>query len=209
MAFYKSVHLQPNTTAYFWKIDESYDTLITSVILKDVSLARLEQMKSKSHQNGFLAVRMLLQHIGYSDFDLYYDAFGKPHLKDKTFISISHSHGFSCIAISDENIGIDLEILKEKTLKIAPRYMDITHLHQLSEKEQLIKATIIWGIKESVFKIKNEVGISFIDHIFEEPFSYQDKKTNVKLLLNSKTEHFKIIFDSIEEYIFVCAFQTK
>lgn len=207
MPFYKSIELQSDTTAHFWKIDEEYNALFRSVILKDVSLARLEQMKSESHQKGFLAVRMLLQHLGYTDYDLYYDESGKPHLKDGKHISISHSNLFSCIAISDQNIGIDLEILKEKTLKIAPRYMDVKHLENLSKKEQLIKATIVWGIKESVFKVKNQVGISFLDHIFEDEFSIEDKKTTVQLHFENQIEHFSIAFDSIEEYIFVCAFQ--
>lgn len=207
MAFHKSIELKPNTKAYFWKIDEEYNTLFRSVILKDVSLARLEQMKSESHQKGFLAVRMLLQHLGYNDYDLYYDEYGKPHLKDGQHISISHSNGFSCIAISNQNIGIDLEILKEKTLKIAPRYMDVKHLENLSENNQLVKATVVWGIKECVFKIKNQIGISFLDHIFEDEFSLEDKKTTVQLHFENKIEHFLIIFESIEEYIFVCAFQ--
>lgn len=207
MAFHQSIQLTPTTTAYFWKIDEDYNTLFRSVSLKDVSLTRLEQMKSESHQKGFLAVRMLLQHLNYSDYDLYYDEFGKPHLTDNKNISISHSNDFSCIVISDQNIGVDLEILKDKTLKIAPRYMDVKHLENLSKNDQLIKATIVWGIKESVFKIKNQIGISFLDHIFEDSFSLEDKKATVQLHFNNQTEYFTILFDSVEEYIFVCAFK--
>ena len=86
----------------------------------------------------------------------YYDEFGKPHLNDGKHITISHSHEFSVIVISDEVIGADLELLKEKTLKIAPRFMEIFHLENLSYEEKMRKATVIWGIKESVFKIKNE-----------------------------------------------------
>lgn len=209
MAFHQSIPLTPTTTAYFWKIDEDCTTLFRSVSLKDVSLARLEQMKSESHQKGFLAVRMLLQHLNYSDYDLYYDEFGKPHLTDNTNISISHSNDFSCIVMSDQNIGVDLEILKDKTLKIAPRYMDIRHLEGLSETDKLIKATIVWGIKECVFKIKNQIGISFLDHIFEDAFSLEDKKATVQLRFNNQTEHFTIFFDSVEDYIFVCAFQNQ
>ena len=89
MAFYKSIEIKPKTDIYLWKITEDFNTLFREVQLKDVSLARLEEMKSESHQKGFLSVRMLLQHINHSDFDLYYDAFGKPHLKGEKHISIS------------------------------------------------------------------------------------------------------------------------
>jgi hypothetical protein len=46
-------------------------------------------MKSEMHQRAFLSVRMLLQQVGHTDFDLYYDAFGKPHLKERITFSIT------------------------------------------------------------------------------------------------------------------------
>jgi len=209
MPFYKAIEIQPNATLHLWKITEDFNTIFREVKLKDVSLSRLEGMKSESHQKGFMAVRLLLQHLGYSDFDLYYDEFGKPHLKDGTHLSISHSHDFSGVLISDENVGLDIEQLKEKTLKIASRYMEVKHLDNLSEADQLIKATVIWGIKETVFKVKNEVGISFIDHIFEDDFSLSDKKCTVELQFNTTVEHFNVFFDLIENYVVVCAFCAK
>ena len=59
----------------------------------------------------------------------------------------------------------------------------------------------------SIFKIKNEVGISFLYHIFEDNFRFNDKKVTTTLKFNNKEEKFKIQFDSIEDYIFVCAFE--
>ena len=208
MPLLKTIALNDYTQLFVWKITETFGELFSSVALKDVSLARVESMKSESHQRGFLAVRKLLMEAGYSDFDLYYDEFGKPHLKDGKHISISHSNDFSVIVLSDVNVGADLEILKEKTLKLAPRYMDVSHLNNLSKSDELIKATVVWGIKESVFKIKNEIGISFKDNIFEDDFNLEDKKCGVSLQFNDKIERFNIVFEFIENYVFVCAFSS-
>jgi 4'-phosphopantetheinyl transferase len=208
MPLLKTIALNDYTKLFVWKITETFGELFSSVALKDVSLARVESMKSESHQRGFLAVRRLLMEAGYSDFDLYYDQFGKPHLGNGKHISISHSHDFSVIVLSDVNVGADLEILKEKTLKLAPRYMDVSHLENLSKSDELIKATVVWGIKESVFKIKNEIGISFKEHIFEDDFNLEDKKCSVSLQFNDKTERFNIVFEFIENYVFVCAFSS-
>ena len=208
MPLLKTIALNDYTQLFVWKITETFDELFQSVALKDVSLARVDSMKSESHQRGFLAVRRLLMEAGYSDFDLYYDEFGKPHLGNGKHISISHSHDFSVIVLSDANVGADLEILKEKTLKLAPRYMDVSHLNNLSKSDELIKATVVWGIKESVFKIKNEIGISFKDNIFEDDFNLEDKKCGVSLQFNDKTERFDIVFEFIENYVFVCAFSS-
>jgi phosphopantetheinyl transferase len=208
MPLLKNIALNDYTKLLVWKITETFDELFSSIALNDVSLARVEIMKSQSHQRGFLAVRRLLMEAGYSDFDLYYDEFGKPHLGNGKHISISHSHDFSVIVLSDVNVGADLEILKEKTLKLAPRYMDVSHLENLSKSDELIKATVVWGIKESVFKIKNERGISFKDNIFEDDFNLEDKKCGVSLRFNDKTERFNIVFEFIENYVFVCAFSS-
>lgn len=219
MPFYKEIIINSNTVVYFWKITEDINWFKEKALLNEKSLSRLKTMQSVSHQKGFLAVRMLLQHNDLTDFDLYYDAFGKPHLKVesqklkvenleldiKKYISISHSHEFSCICISNKPVGIDVEICKEKTLKIASRYMDITHLDNLTVADKIKKATIIWGIKESIFKLKNEKGISFPKHIFERPFKLEDKKGTAQLIFNNNTEDFQFQFDTIEEYAFVCA----
>ena len=209
MPLHKIIHINETTTAYFWYITEDVTSLFRAVSLKDTSLFRLEGMKSEEHQRGFLAVRMLLQHLGYTDYDLTYDEAGKPHLNDGKHISISHSHEFSCICISDELMGIDLEKLKDKTLRIAPRFMEVKHLENLSVLEQMEKATVVWGIKESIFKIKNEKGISFPEHIFEDEFCFSDGKCSAELHFNNTIEKFNIQFYKVEDYIFVCAFPNK
>ena len=215
MPLYKVVLLSKTTKLYLWKITEDLSELRSQIRLKNSSIARLESMKSESHQKGFLAVRMLLQHNEYDDFDLYYDAFGKPHIKPQgcfvkdVEISISHSNDFSAIVISQEKVGLDLEQIKDKTLRIAPRFMDVSHLDNLSKEEKIKKATVIWGIKESIFKIKNEQGISFPNHIFEDDFSLEEKKSKAILKFNNREEVFNIIFDTIEDYVYVCAFEEK
>jgi phosphopantetheinyl transferase len=212
MPFFKEIHINEHTTAYFWKISEDIDWLFENVQLNEKSSCRLETMSSVEHKKGFLAVRMLLQHTGFTDFNLFYDEFGKPHLKtedgrrkmEEKHISISHSHEFSCICISNQCIGIDLEKRKEKTLKIAPRFMAVSHLENLSESDKIAKATVVWGVKESVFKLKNEKGISFPNHISESPFHLEDKKGKAQLHFNEIAEDFEFQFDFVEDYVFVC-----
>jgi phosphopantetheinyl transferase len=215
MPLHKVQIVSKTAKLYLWKITEDFDTLFNQVRLKPSALVRMKNMKSQSHQKGFLAVRMLLQYNNYTDFDLFYDEFGKPHIIspgcniNDLQISISHSNDFSAIVISEQKVGLDLEQLKEKTLKIAPRFMDVSHLEGLSYDEKIKKATVVWGIKESIFKIKNEKGISFPNHIFENDFTFEDKVATATLKFNDKEEKFIIQFDSIEDYIFVCAFEEN
>lgn len=217
MPFFKEININEQTTAYFWKITEDLEWFFENIPLTEKSVSRLETMNSMEHKKGFLAVRMLLQHVGFTDFDLFYDEFGKPNFKDKSkkikgkslepciqHISISHSHEFSCICISHQSIGIDLEKRKEKILKIAPRFMDVSHLDHLSEEDKIAKATVVWGVKESIFKLKNEKGISFPNHISETSFGLLDKKGKAYLNFNEIAEEFEFHFYEVENYIFVC-----
>ncbi len=207
MPLHSIINHNSNTQIYVWKIEETFEDLFDEVILNDLNLIRLQTMKSEQHKRGFLSVRKLLQHSGYNDFDLFYTPDGKPNLKDGKHISISHSHEFSAIIISNEITGIDLELCKDKVLRIAKKFMDVSHLDELSEAEKIKKATIIWGVKESVFKIKNQKGISFPDHIFESPFGLEDGKCKATLRFNDQIESYKVFFETIQEYVLVYAFK--
>jgi 4'-phosphopantetheinyl transferase len=209
MPLHSIINHDATTTIYTWKISETFDALFSEITLNENSQARLQSMKSEMHLRGFLSVRKLLLEAGYSDFDLFYDASGKPNLVDEKRISISHSHEYATLIISDKTVGVDLEIQKEKILKIAPKFMDSCHLENLSQDDQIKKATIVWGIKEAVFKIKNQKGISFPDHIFESEFNLNDKKTKAQLRLKNEITNFEIHFKEIENYILVYAFEDK
>jgi phosphopantetheinyl transferase len=167
-------------------------------------------MKSEIHQRAFLSVRKLLQIAGFTDLDLYYDAFGKPHLNGDKHISITHSHEFSAIIISDETVGIDIELQREKIIRIADKFCnsEFQYLEPNNKEEYIQKLTVIWGAKEAIFKIRNEKGISFKNHIFVTDFSLISKKNNAKLYFNDLVTEFDIHFEEIENFTLVYVFQT-
>src|SRR6056300_1354202 len=100
MALYKTLTVNKTTKVLIWKIEESIAELKENTQLSKKSETRLNSMRSELHQKGFLSIRHLLKNVGYTDFDLVYDAFGKPHLKDGKYISITHSFTFTAIIIS-------------------------------------------------------------------------------------------------------------
>lgn len=211
MPLYQKISIDSNSVILIWKITESFNDLFRVVSMKDKSLARLKGMKSESHQRGFLAVRMLLQEAGYTDFDLYYDEFGKPHLKGGKNISISHSYDFSVIMLSDKNIGIDLELRRDLIKKIARKFADEPFVYECENNsaEYISKLTVIWGIKEAVFKVRNEAGISFKDHVFARPFEMNQLKTTALLDFNETKQEFEVHFTEIENYTLVWLWESN
>ncbi len=183
MPLHKIITPNSSTKIYIWKIEETFEDLFDQVVLNDINLIRLNTMKSEMHQRGFLSVRKLLQEAGYADTDLHYNQDGKPHLKDNKFISISHSSQFSTIAISDKPIGIDIELAKEKVLKIASRFMNISHLEDLSVSEKLEKPLLCGVLKSLSSKLKMKKELVFPTIFSKILFYYQTKKQRHNCLL--------------------------
>lgn len=206
MPLYKIIQYSPTTKILIWKITESFQELATQLILEPSNQLRIKTMKSEMHQRAFLSVRKLLQEINHTDADLFYDQFGKPHLINENHISITHSHEFSAIVISNQKVGIDIELQREKIIKIANKF-SVEKIDEKIKQNHIKKLTVIWGAKEAIFKIKNEKGISFKNHIFIEPFEIKDKKTSATLNFESISKQYPIYFEEIENYTLVCAFE--
>ena len=213
MPLHKVIYLSNNAKLYLWKITEELEVLSKDVLLKDSSIKRLESMKSESHRKGFLAVRKLLEHLEYSDFDLYYDEFGKPHFIDEKQISITHSHHFSAIIVSNEAIGIDIEMQRDIILKIAHKFVNDEELERLQKtdlNDYIKKLTVKWGAKEAIFKIKNEKGISFRNHIQVAPFELNQTQTTADLNFNGAEQKFNIHFSELDtNFTLVYAFENN
>ena len=91
MPLYKTLTINEKTKVVIWKIEETIEDLLNGILLSENSETRLYSMKSEIHQKGFLSIRHLLKEFNIQDVDLQHDEFGKPHLKDGRFISITHS----------------------------------------------------------------------------------------------------------------------
>jgi len=211
MPLFKTIHFNSATQIFVWKVTESLEQLNNEVQLNDKNCIRLEGMKSELHQRGFLSVRKLLQTAGYTDFDLYYDEFGKPHLNDDKYISITHSHNFSAIIVSDETVGIDIELQRPKITRIAHKFVDeeYSFLDENDLDAYVKKLTVIWGAKEAIFKIRNEKGISFKDHIKVMPFRLNDAKAKAELHFDGIVVEYELRYEEMEGFGLVYAFQRE
>ena len=207
MALYKTLTVNKTTKVLIWKIEESIAELKENTQLSKKSETRLNSMRSELHQKGFLSIRHLLKKVGYTDFDLVYDAFGKPHLKDGKHISITHSFTFTAIIISDDlHVGIDIEKQRDKILKIAHKFTPIEEYKTIANHDALIsKLTIVWGAKESLYKIYGKKKLRFLHHIYIEDFKFADEKTSGEIRYNGEKMTYEIAFLEFEGFTCVYA----
>lgn len=206
MPLYKRITVDEHTNVFIWKVEESLEWLSNGIELTPTCRQRVEGMKSEIHRRGFMSIRHLLAEAGYVDHDLYYDNMGKPHLKDGRNISITHSFNFTGIIVSSKRVGIDIEMQREKILKIANKFTPLKEYHTVANEEALIrKLTIVWGGKESIYKMFAEPGLGFLQHINITDFDFDDKSTTGKVFFNGKTSRYYMEFLEFEGFTCVYA----
>ncbi len=210
MPLYKTITANPHTKVFIWKVEEDLEDLCEGIQLTDHCQNRVDGMKSEIHRRGFMSIRHLLAEAGYVDADLFYDELGKPHLKDGKNISITHSFNFTGIIVSDEKVGIDIEKQRDKILRIANKFTPLKEYHTLANEDALIrKLTIVWGAKESVYKMYAEPGLGFLQHINVTDFDFEDNKTTATVLFKGRKSFYEMEFLEFEGFTCVYGWVTK
>ena len=204
MPLYKRIQASTDAQILVWEILEPKQDLLKGLDLKDSSKKRVASMRSELHQRGFLSVRHLLREAGYTDQDLFYTSDGKPNLKDGKYISITHSYTFSAIAISNNEIGIDIEKNREKIIKIGSKFV-ADEYDFMAEENVVDFLTVVWGAKESLYKIHPDGGLLFKHHLPIEPFKLIDKKTKGWIKKDDFNKVYQIYFEKFKGFTLVYA----
>ena len=209
MPLYKTITVDQDTFVAIWKVEESEEDLWNNVELTQHCQGRFDGMKSQLHRRAFLSIRHLLAHYGYTDADLIYDEHGKPHLCDGKYISITHSHNFTGLIISTGmEVGIDIEMQRDKILRIAHKFTPLEEYRTMANTAAVIrKLTIVWGAKESLYKILSEKGLSFLNHIDVKDFSFEAYGTTAQINYQGDTSVYQIRFLEFEN--FTCVYALK
>ena len=195
-----------NTIVGIWKITETLDNLSKSVSLSSTSKELLKNRKSRVHKLQFLSVRAILLELGYSVDSLSYQD-NRPILNDNKKISISHSNLFSCVIISDLKVGIDVQKTDHKINTVAKKFIGYETLYL--DVDDFKRMTIIWNIKESIYKIANINGLDYKTHLLVVPFNLCDNFTYSWLIYKNLKERYASYFFTIENYSFAYLIHTN
>jgi len=205
MPLYKNIKPTSYTSIFVWNIEESFDELLVNTPLTERSEKRLLSMKSELHQRGFLSVRHLLKEAGFNDYDLFYTENGKPHLKNGKRISITHSFTFSALIISDVEVGIDIEKNREKIKIIQHKFVNFERGFIHEDDDYIEQLTVIWGAKESLYKIYPHGGLTFKNDIDINSFQIADKKTTGFIKVKDWDKIYDIYFEQLDGFTLVYA----
>lgn len=162
MPLLKTIQIDQNGRVFLWNVTETEAFLAQGIALTPNSEQRLRHMKSALHRRAYLSIRHLLALAGYTDHHLYYDAIGKPHLKDGSFVSISHSFTQTALVVHKNiPVGIDIERMREKILRIAHKFTVFSN----KTTAGIPRLTHLWAAKEAIYKMAGQPGLSFLNGI--------------------------------------------
>ncbi len=122
MPLVHSLSLSTHVNAHFWKVEKTETSLLEQLPLNAADDQLLAKKKKAADRYSFLAVRALLQSVGCTA-SVVYDAQGAPTLSNGQQLSISHTHHYVAVVLSDQlPVGIDVEAYRPKIARIAPSF---------------------------------------------------------------------------------------
>ena len=172
-----------NNTILVWKISEPLEKLINLTSNTDFS-----HLKSDKRKKEFLACRILLNYFN-KNLKISYSENGSPNLNNHQYISVSHSGDLVCIIISDQKIGIDIEKISDKSLRLKEKFVNPHHTKLNKEK-----STLIWCVKEAIYKFHKIGNVDFIKDISVPEFILEESgEIDIRFKTNTlKSYYFKV-----------------
>lgn len=194
---------------YATKIENIVDPQIHPEIMDGLSDARKEKIlryKMEHSRKQGLAAGLLLKYVlgsrGLSVEDISYGQNGKPQIQELYF-NLSHSKDIVICAVSDKNVGCDVEAIATVKEGIAERFFtenENNYLKSFKAEEKVSEFFRLWTIKESYMKLTGE-GMSLPLQDFDVNMS-----NPVKIYRNSELCPCYVKEYEAEEYkIAVCA----
>ncbi len=172
-----------------WKITEDEQTLLRQVKdYESISDTITHPEKRLEFIAGRVLARNVLESLGKPFEGVTKDVFGKPFFKQNTYqLSLSHSFPYvAALADIRKSVGIDLEQVKKKLLKIGPRVLHPLELQDAGNDET--KHCIYWCAKEALVKIYGKKDLVFSEHLFIDPFKPEKEGILNGKIITNKTE---------------------
>lgn len=153
-----------------WKYDETDDLKLENLL----EVENLEKVKDYHPKKllEVLMVRRLLKELKPYSKILYNER--EPFLDTKDAqISITHSYPYAGIAISNGKIGIDMEKFNPKILRVKDKFTYENERGFIPVGKEETYLTIIWSVKESMYKLHHSKFWSLKKHYEVRPFTLE------------------------------------
>ncbi len=203
MAIITKKYVEDDCLLGIWEITETYDELLSQVILSEEEKEELEGFKSNARKLEYLSVRALLLDLAQTKEKIIYNSKRKPFLQSGShFISISHSFHYTSILLSkNKRVGLDLEYMSHRISSIAHKFINNQEFITDDPDYKRYHLYIHWCAKEALYKICDKQDINFKYNLTITPFEFAEKGEIEGIVTNKYgTEKFKINYFKRDKY---------
>jgi phosphopantetheinyl transferase len=155
--------INTHTRLAIWKIEEDENFFNQTV---PVNNTITHPHKRLQHLAGRYLLRYLFPAFPYQAIKIAHTK--KPYLPNEDYhFSISHCADYAAAIVStNQRVGIDIEIVMPRIKTILHKFLSQTELsfiqqNTFSDEELLQQATLVWSIKESLFKWWGKGNVDF------------------------------------------------
>lgn len=157
-------------TVYFCHFHPQLQSLENEAIVLGNRVNYPPEVRHEKRKREWLVLKMLQHEAGIETVD--YRENGKPFLTDGRGISISHGESLAAILVAGKNAGLDIQKPDEKLKNIRHKFCNEQELKFCTgADDELDKLTIMWSVKEAVFKFFGEQ-VHFARDISVKPFEH-------------------------------------
>jgi 4'-phosphopantetheinyl transferase len=159
-----------------WKIEETEAWLSQDVKqVETIPDTITHLLKRLEFFAGRKLTQELLRAVDLDFFGISKDEYGKPSLKNHPHeISLSHSYPYVTVLIDKHKpVGIDLEQVKPKLLKIAARVLHAEEYRDAGNNPT--KHCVYWCAKEALLKVYGKKNLTFAENLRVGPFSLENE----------------------------------
>lgn len=142
--------------------------------------SRVNSYKQESDKMLCLAATLLLDKalaefgLRERDMDYCFNEHGKPYFKNKPdlFFSLSHSGNYAMAAVSNKEIGCDIQLIKDMDIRLSKRFFAEDENEYIKNINDFFR---VWTLKESFIKLTGR-GLSMplnsfcVENLIDEPF---------------------------------------
>ncbi len=151
-------HITKNQVDFF--LTKKMEWNVNEVTLNEGDIIRYSSIQNRERKNEFIGVRYLRNKYD-SQLEIKYLNNGKPVVENKSkHISISHSKNHVAFAVAKHPIGIDIEEIHERILKVRNRFLNENE-QKIFDHNSILDLTVAWSAKEALFKLNDDSGIDF------------------------------------------------
>lgn len=181
---------------------------LKDIILTNEEKIYLQKIKNDKRKKEWLITRKIIQSELGSNAIIEYEESGRPYLKNyNEEISVSHSKEFVAIIIhSNKRVGLDIETISPRVLKVQHKYLTDEELAFFSEDKRLEYCSTLWAAKEALFKISPQQAFDFKKEIHIKPFILENEGSFTgEIHKNSTTKSYTIGYKTNDNNILVWA----